>query len=74
MFYLRSLKYLSQYYSEEMMQNFALFKPTFWETLKTEGIDFENDFYWLEDAPFESEKITLNKYGKITSLIVVNLY
>lgn len=30
-------------------------KPTEWETLKTEAIDFGRPFIWLEDDPFPSE-------------------
>ncbi len=36
-------------------------KPTEWETLKTEAIDYGGLFIWLEDDPFPSELDVLRK-------------
>ena len=47
--------------------------PINWKTLKTEGIDFNRKFYWIEDCPFIAEKQILKKHGCIDSLIEVNL-
>ena len=44
-----------------------------WKDLKTEAIDLDAEFIWLEDHPFESEKLVLHKAGKIDSLITVDL-
>ena len=30
-------------------------KPTDWGTLKTDAIDFGEEFYWLDDYPFQAE-------------------
>lgn len=48
-------------------------KPTQWNTLKTEAIDFGSDFYWLDDYPMIAEKQVLAQYDKLSNLIVVNL-
>ena len=29
--------------------------PTTWDALKTEAIDLQADFYWLEDSPMQAE-------------------
>ncbi|MBQ3989453.1 MAG: hypothetical protein II630_01310, partial [Bacteroidales bacterium] len=44
-----------------------------WTALKTEGIDFESDFIWLDDYPREAEKDVLRQHGCYRSLIQVNL-
>ena len=41
--------------------------------LKTEAVDFNSEFIWLDDFPFEAEKKVLNKYNRIDALIVVDL-
>jgi hypothetical protein len=38
-------------------------KPTEWETLKTEAIDFSWPFIWLDDDPFPSERRILQENG-----------
>lgn len=48
-------------------------KPTQWNTLKTEAIDFSSDFYWLDDYPMTAEKQVLAQYDRTSNLIVVNL-
>jgi len=48
-------------------------RPTNWSTLKSEGINFEEDFLWLDDNLFESEKNILHEYGAEKKIILVNL-
>ena len=48
-------------------------KQTDWMDLKTEALDFNSEFIWLDDYPFEAEKKVLNKYNRIDALIVVDL-
>jgi len=67
------LKYLNQYFNVEMNDTLNLIKSTYWETLKTEAIDFTSDFIWLEDNPFNAEIEILNKNNAIDNLIVINL-
>lgn len=38
-------------------------KPTSWSTLKTEAIDFESDFYWIDDSPLQYEIEQLEMRG-----------
>ena len=68
------LKLLAQYFSDDVVEKLKKVKPTKWDTLKTEGIDFESDFFWLDDYVFEAEKKVLEKHNCLENLILVNLY
>ncbi len=65
--------YLSQFYSVSTLTKLKQVIQTDWMDLKTEAIDFNSGFIWLDDYPFESEKRVLNKYNRIDALMVVNL-
>jgi len=69
----KAISYLSKYYPSSTLEQLELIKPTDWIDLKTEAIDLNSDFIWLEDYPFESEKTVLAEYNKIDALITVNL-
>lgn len=68
-----ALRYLASYYSAAWLARLATVRPTTWDTLKTEGIDFTQPFYWLDDAPFEAEKAVLRRAGCLSRLLEVNL-
>ena len=53
--------------------NFEKVKQTDWMDLKTEALDINSEFIWLDDYPFEAEKKVLNKFNRIDALIVVDL-
>ena len=67
------LKYLSEFIPLDTVDRLAVVKPSLWDTGKTEGIDFNSDFYWLDDFLFEFEKITLEKHYRLNRMIKVNL-
>ena len=69
----RAIDYLSQYYSETILAKLSKVKPTDWKDQKTEAIDFNSEFIWLDDYPFESEKRVLKKHNRIDALMVVDL-
>lgn len=56
------IKYLSPYIDDNIQKLLLEIKPTKWDTLKTEAIDLESDFYWIDDAPLYSEKEELKRY------------
>lgn len=68
-----ALHYLSFYFEQDCMKYLKMIKPTSWDSLKTEAIDFGSDFYWLEDNPLQVEKRVLEQHGKLERLIEVNL-
>lgn len=65
--------YLSEYFPDDIIAKMMCVKPTMWETLKTEAIDFESDFYWLDDYPFKAELAELEWLRLADRCIVVNL-
>jgi hypothetical protein len=68
-----AIRYLTPYFDEQTLQLLNQVKPTNWDTLKTEAIDFSHDFFWIEDYPFNAEKEVLAKYGRLENLILVDL-
>jgi hypothetical protein len=67
------IKYLGEYFDDTILTQLETIKPTNWTTLKTEAIDFNSDFFWLEDFPFQSEINILESKSKKDKLIIVNL-
>jgi len=65
------MQYLSPYYDGKTLEKLMSVKPTSWLTAKTEAIDFESDFYWVDDYIFNFEKDVLEKYGKLERWIKV---
>jgi hypothetical protein len=47
-------------------------KPTEWETLKTEAIDFGRPFIWLDDDPLPTERRILQEKGCSDSLVDID--
>ena len=68
-----SVSYLSEYYPASTIVQLQTIKSTDWTDLKTEAIDLNSDFIWLEDYPLESEKEILRKANRTDSLITVDL-
>lgn len=68
-----TLQYLSVHFSEKIMKRLSSIKSTDWNSLKTEAIDFNSDFIWLDDYPFQAEISALDRVHKRTSLCSVNL-
>jgi len=69
----KAIQYLSKYYSAIMIEKLKAIQPTFWNDLKTEAIEFESDFFWIDDSSFEAEKRILTKSGKSVCLLTVDL-
>jgi len=69
----RTIEYLTPYYDSKTIELLKQVKTTNWDTLKTEAIDLESKFIWLEDFPMQAEKQVLSSCGKLDSLVVVDL-
>ena len=65
--------YLSKFFPHNVIENLKSVKPVVWDALKTEGIDFDSDFYWLDDYVLEVEKKVLAQHGCLGNLMQVNL-
>lgn len=59
--------------SEKTIKYLEKIKPTNWQTLKTEAIDFSKDFIWLDDYLMESEASVLKENNAIEKIIIVDL-
>ncbi len=67
------IRYLSSYFSQDIIQKLLSIKPTDWTTLKTEAIDYNSNYLWLEDNPFQSEIEILKSKSQEERLIKVDL-
>lgn len=65
--------YLKRSLEPETFELIKLIKPTVWDVLKTEAIDFGYDFRWLDDQPMASELLVLQKYNVANCLIHIDL-
>lgn len=68
-----AIDYLAKYFPAETIEKLKRIKPTCWEDLKTEGIDFDKNFIWLDDYPFQAELSVLEHFGVSDSIYKVNL-
>lgn len=48
-------------------------KPTVWDELKTDGIDFSKKFLWLDDDLWEDELKELEKHDATGSFVLIDL-
>ena len=48
-------------------------QPVYWDTLKTEGIDFSSEFVWFDDDLLEAEAKELDKHGATLSWVEIDL-
>lgn len=69
----KPVRYLSNKVSSEVMDLLRAVKGTKWSTLKTEAIDFTEDFIWLEDIPMRAEVEKIKEMNVEGNLIIVDL-
>jgi len=48
-------------------------QPTAWWAAKTEAIDWDSDFLWLDDNLSEETDLELAAHGKRTSFVLIDL-
>lgn len=65
--------YLEQYFKSATIEKLKQIKETNWNTLKTEAIDFNSEFFWIDDNPFKSEIKILEEFGVKDRLLIVDL-
>ena len=64
---------LHNFFDEKSMEIIKTILPTYWETNKTEGIDFSKPFLWFDDDLFDEEKEVLIENKCLDSWIEINL-
>ncbi len=68
-----TLAYLSRFLDKDIIGLLKKVKPTSWNTLKTEAVDFTKDFVWLDDYIFPNEKQALERKDKLDRWLEVDL-
>ena len=68
-----AVSYLRECFQGDTIELLKKVKATDWTDLKTEGIDFDSNFIWLDDYPFQAELEVLKNFGASESLLRVNL-
>ena len=68
-----TVEFLSKKLSPKEMQYVPFVKPLDWKTWKTEAIDFNEDFLWVDDDPADEELKELKKNNCENKLILVDL-
>ena len=68
-----AVSYLRECFQGDTIELLKKVKATDWTDLKTEGIDFDSNFIWLDDYPFQAELEVLKNFGVSESLLKVNL-
>ena len=69
-----ALNYLSEYFDRAIMTQLQTIKPTRWGALKTDAIDFDSDFIWIDDYVMQAEIVELKKHNALDSMIQEDLY
>jgi hypothetical protein len=68
-----ALNSISQVVSDEALALLEGVGSTNWSTLKTEAIDFNAPFIWLDDYAFHAEREVLVEHDALRQLIIVDL-
>ena len=67
----QSVEYLEDKLPKEALEYLNKIKPAYWDTLKTEGIDFTKDFKWYDDYIMEAEEKVLKEHNCLDSFVRV---
>lgn len=68
-----TVNFISRYFAPDIIPYLKKIKPTNWNTLKTEAINFDEPFLWFDDQLFDSEKDELDCRNALTNWIEVDL-
>lgn len=69
----RAKEVLAPYLQPETVTLLDKIKPTFWNEMKTEGIDFTQKFLWLDDDLWDDELKELEKHDATDNFIMIDL-
>ncbi len=58
---------------EELQADIDRIKPTVWQDLKTQGIDFDSDFIWFDNNIYADEWGKLKQCNENQTVIEVDL-
>ncbi len=67
-------QHLSRFFTDQTtLENLKRIKPTNWDTMKTEAIDFTEPFVWIDDDLFNTEHQSLVENKATKKVILVDL-
>ncbi|VGO11827.1 hypothetical protein PDESU_00374 [Pontiella desulfatans] len=69
-----ALRYLRPYVDDETYRDLGRIKPTNFSVFKTEAIDPDEEFVWIEDELLQGEIKWLEDHGKMATWYPVNTY
>lgn len=69
----RAVEVLTPYLKSETVELLEKIKPTEWRELKTDAINFEEDFIWFDDDLWPDELKVLERNEATECFIMVNL-
>lgn len=70
----RAVEILAPVLKPETIKLLHRVKPTEWEELKTDAIDFDKPFLWFDDDLFDEERRVLAEHGALDSLVLIDLH
>lgn len=68
-----AVNYLKDKIDQKSFKLIKKIKPTNWNTLKTEAIDFKKDFLWIDDYIMEAEKNILKMNNCTDKIMLIDL-
>ena len=68
-----TIEYLSEYFTDIVIEKLKFIKPTMWCALKTDAIDFSSEFIWLDDYIMNAELSVLKENGCADSVYKIDL-
>lgn len=69
----RAKEVLAPHLKPETVELLDKIKPSEWDELKTDAINFEEDFLWFDDDLWPDELKVLEKHNAATDFVMVNL-
>ena|SRR3989344_3697949 len=67
------IQHIGHLFDVNIIELMKKIKPTSWDTLKTDAIDFSKPFLWFDDDLFPDEREVLLQRGVLDNWIEVNL-
>ena len=68
-----TVRFLERFFDPKTIEIMKMIRPTNWETLKTEAVDFSKPFLWFEDNLFREEANILREKNCFDSWIQIDL-
>jgi hypothetical protein len=69
----RALEILKKHFPKESIKYLEKVRPTIWNTWKTEAIDFNKDFRWIDDMLFPQEEKILKENNAEHKLVLIDM-